>query len=170
MGRHSDEPIVVGQVRGLYGVRGWVRVFSDTEPRDNILEYSPWLLKLQGHWVSKRVLDGRRHGKGVVARLEGCDDRDEAARLLNADIAVTRDQLPDAGPDEYYWTDLVGLQVVTVEGVELGRVDHLFETGANDVLVVKNDRERLLPFVQEQVIKEIDLESGVIKVDWDPDF
>jgi len=161
-----DRLIVLGRIAGLYGVRGWVRVFSETDPRENILRYSPWLLDSAAHVVA----EGRRHGKGLVVRLEGCEDRDQAAELIGRDICVRRDQLPPARPDEFYWADLEGLEVQTLAGEPLGRVSHLFDTGANDVLVVKGDRERLLPFVWDDVVKDVDFASGTIKVDWDPEF
>jgi 16S rRNA processing protein RimM len=117
-----------------------------------------------------RVKEGRRHGKGIIAKLIGCDDRDRAAALVGQPVAVRRDQLPPPGADELYWADLEGLMVETLDGASLGRVSRLFETGANDVMVVDGDRERLLPFVWDQVIKEVDFGSGVVRVDWDPDF
>lgn len=166
----ADDYLVVGRISGLYGVRGWVKVFSETEPRDNILGYSPWYLERGGQWRSAEAEAGRLHGKAVVAKLAGYDDRDQAAELIGTPIAVTRDQLPKLDEGEYYWTDLVGLEVVTVEGLELGTVDHLFETGSNDVLVVRGDRERLIPFTLGAVVTAVNLEAGRITVDWDPDF
>jgi 16S rRNA processing protein RimM len=171
MGRGQQERMVpVGRISGLYGVQGWLRVFSFTEPRENIITYQPWYLNRAGEWRTVQVQAGRRQGKGVVAKLEGCNDRDSAAALIGNDIAICRNQLPTADTGEYYWADLVGLRVRTVEGVELGTVDHLMETGANDVLVVRGDRERLIPFVRGPVIREVDLERGCIEVDWDPQF
>lgn len=166
----AADPVVIGRISGLYGVRGWLRVFSYTEPRENIVDYSPWLVQIDGLWQPVEVEDGRAQGKGVVVKLSGCDERDTATRYLGLDIAVRREQLGALAPGEYYWTDLEGLRVVTCEGVELGRVDHLFATGANDVVVVRGDRERLIPFVQGDVIRDIDLQDGVMEVDWDPDF
>lgn len=163
-------PVVVGRISGLYGVRGWLRVFSYTEPRENIVDYNPWLIHSDGDWQPVEIEDGRAQGKGVVVKLVGYDDRDAAARLLGLDIAVHRDQLGELKPGEYFWADLEGLRVVTRAGVDLGVVDHLFATGANDVIVVRGDRERLIPFVQGDVIRNIDLHGGVMEVDWDPDF
>jgi 16S rRNA processing protein RimM len=160
--------VVLGRVSGLYGVRGWLKVFSETEPLEGILGYTPWLIGTGGE--PRQVLEGRRHGKGVVVRLEGCTDRDQAAPLVGAEIAVSRDDLPPASADELYWADLEGLAVVTTQGVALGTVDHLFSTGVNDVLVVAGDRERLIPFARGDVIRDVDLEAGCIEVDWDPDF
>jgi 16S rRNA processing protein RimM len=163
-----DKRVVLGRIVGVYGVRGWVKIFSETEPREAILDYSPWLLGPTHE--PRRVVEGRRHGKGVVARLTGCDDRDQAAVLVDQEIAVERGQLPPPAPDELYWADLEGLQVIGPDGVPLGVVDHLFSTGANDVLVVIGERERLIPFAWGEVIKSVDLADGRIEVDWDPDF
>lgn len=160
--------VVLGHIAGVYGVRGWVKVFSETDPREAILGYSPWLLG--PHLRPYTVIEGRRHGKGVVARLSGCDDRDQAATLVEQEIAVDRGRLPPPSADEWYWTDLEGLEVWNREGVCLGSVDHLFSTGVNDVLVVSGERERLLPFAWGDVIQSVDLEVGRIEVDWDPDF
>lgn len=164
------QKVILGRINGLFGVRGWVKVFSHTEPRENIIDYRDWYLDRHGDWKPFRVEQGRRHGKGVIAKLAGIDDRDQAAALIGSDIAVGRDQLPPLPSGEYYWADLEGLQVVTLEGVALGKVSHLFATGANDVMVVQGERERMLPFVLPDVIKQVDLEQGVIEVDWDPDF
>lgn len=160
--------VVLGRIAGVYGVRGWVHVYSETDPIENILGYGPWYVGKSDRAVEP--LEGKRHGKGLVARLSGCDDRDQAAALVGAEIAVRRDRLPPPSADEFYWFDLEGLAVETAEGRNLGRVDHLFATGANDVVCVKGDRERLIPFVWGDVIKDVDFAGGRILVDWDPDF
>lgn len=162
--------VTVGRISGLFGVRGWVKIHSHTDPKSNILAYSPWYLKTADGWVRKEIASGRPHGKGLVARLEGCDDRDQAARWIGAEIAVRRDQLPLPEEGEYYWADIEGLRVSTTEGVQLGVVDHLMATGANDVLVVRGERERLIPFIPGQVVVDVDLENGTMRVDWDPEF
>lgn len=162
--------VTVGKVSGVYGVRGWVRIYSYTEPREAILEYVPWWLSGASGWVAHTLAEGRRHGKGVVARLEGCTDRDAAGGWVGREIAVRREQLPDPGPDGYYWVDLVGLRVVTRDGRPLGTVSRLLETGANDVLVVQGEREQLIPFAIGSVVRAVDRERGVIEVDWEPDF
>ncbi len=167
----NQDYIVVGQINGLHGVRGWVKVYSHTQPRENILSYRTWYLLQGGNWVAVELADGRPQGKGIVARLQGYDDRDQAAALLKCEIAIHREELPEATPGEYYWADLQGLKVVNAEGVELGVVDHLLETGANDVLVVQDgDTERLIPYVTGQFVLDVSLDEGVIKVDWDPEF
>lgn len=160
---------ILGRVSGLFGVRGWIKVYSHTAPKENILDHRSWYLYRDGAWQEYQLKQGKIHGKGIVASLEGVIDRDQAALLNGAEIAIPRDRLPEIPADEFYWCDLEGKRVVNLEGVELGRVDHLFETGANDVMVVKGDRQHLLPFIA-QVIKEVDLEGELITVDWDPDF
>lgn len=166
----GERRVLLGRVSGLYGVQGWVRVHSHTQPRESILGYTPWHILRGGVWEERGVLAGRRHGKTVVARLDGCEDRDMARELIGAEVYVPRQALGSPGEGEYFWADLVGLRVVTTGGADLGRVDALMETGANDVLVVKGDRERLVPFLVEQVVKAVDLDAGSIEVDWDPDF
>ena len=166
----TDDWVVLGRVSGLFGLDGWVRVFSHTDPRAGIIRYNPVFLQQQGQWHEVAIEAGRAHGEGVVLKFAGCADRDQAMRLMQAQIAVRRSQLPPPAPGEYYWTDLEGLRVVTLEGIELGTVDSLFATGANDVIVVKGERQRLLPFVRDQVVVEINLEQGLLRVDWDPEF
>ncbi len=162
--------VVLGRITGAHGIRGWVKVYSETRPRDGILGYSPWFLRRNGQWVPFEVSEGRLQGKGLVAQLEGCGDREAAIALKGAEIAIPRARLPEPEAGEYYWADLIGLAVETTSGVSLGRVDHLLETGANDVLVVRGDQERLVPFVPDQVVVEVDLKGGRLVVDWDPDF
>jgi 16S rRNA processing protein RimM len=167
----GEKLVTLGHVTGAHGLQGWIKVHSDTSPRENIATYSRLLLDQGQGWQSWKLSSGRRQGKNVVLKLKGCNDRDMAEALAGAKIAIYRDQLPalDA-PDEFYWTDLEGLSVETVKGESLGEIDHLFETGSNDVLVVKGDRERLIPFIWEQVVQEVDLEERRVVVDWDPDF
>lgn len=135
------------------------------------MRYRTWYLQQRdGGWQEFSLLEGRQQGKGVVAHLQDCEDRDQAHALMGREIGIRRDQLPATAPGEYYWSDLQGLKVITLEGDALGTVDHLIETGANDVLVVKGERERLIPFISEQVIVAVDLDAGEIQVDWDKDF
>lgn len=135
-----------------------------------LLEYRPWMIRQGSGWREAKVAEGHVQGKGLVARIEGFTDRDQAAVLVGADVALSLAQLPPAKPGEYFWAQLERLRVTNLEGVELGVVSHLFETGANDVMVVKQDRrERLIPFTKDAV-REVNLEAGVIRVDWDPEF
>ncbi|MCU7921790.1 MAG: ribosome maturation factor RimM [Candidatus Thiodiazotropha sp. (ex Dulcina madagascariensis)] len=162
--------IIMGRVSGLFGVRGWLKVYSHTSPREGILDYKIWYLKGDDSWRKHKLSTGHRQGKGIVVQLDGCDDRDRAAELVGCDIAVPREQLPSLESGEYYWTDLQGLRVETLEGVDLGVISHLFETGANDVLVVKGERERLIPYTMGEAVQAVDLDAGCMIVDWDPDF
>jgi 16S rRNA processing protein RimM len=166
----KQQHIHVGRISGLFGVKGWVKIFSFTDIRENILNYSPWLLKKDSETRSVDVIDGKLQGKAVVARLDGVDDRDQAASFMGWDIFITPDQLPKSAEGEYYWSDLIGLNVETSLGVHLGTVDSLLETGANDVLIIKGERERVIPFLQGQTIININLDAGRMVVDWDPDF
>jgi len=165
-----QQHINVGKISGVFGVRGWVKVFSFTDVRENILNYSPWLLKKNNETRSIAVIDGKLQGKAVVALLDGVNDRDRAASLMGWDIFISPDQLPKVAKGEYYWSDLIALNVETDLGIQLGAVDSLLETGANDVLIVKGERERAIPFLQGKTIINIDLDAGKIVVDWDPDF
>ena len=144
-------------------------MFSYTQPREAIIGYDRWLLKKSGSWQVTSVAAGKRHGKLVVAQLEGVEDRDQAAELVGCDIAIARSDLPRAEDGSYYWADLEGLQVVHRDGTEIGRVAYLMETGANDVLVTEGKRERLIPFIAEKVILDVDFVKGVISVDWEWD-
>ncbi|MFZ1536128.1 MAG: ribosome maturation factor RimM [Chromatiaceae bacterium] len=164
----DDRTLVVGRISGLYGVHGLVKILSETDPKDAILGYNPWLLGDDAE--VRTAVEGRRHGKGLVARIHGCEDREQAALLVGQTISVSRKQLPPLGDDEFYWADLEGLAVVTLEGVRLGKVHHLFATAGNDVLAVQGERERLIPFIWGDVVTEVNLELGLMRVTWDPDF
>jgi 16S rRNA processing protein RimM len=170
MAADTGDRILVGRVSAPFGVRGWVRVYSYTEPRERIVQYNPWQLAMGHEWTGLRLLEGRRHGKSVVARLEGFEDVDDLSPLLGAEIAILRNQLPALGEQEFYWKDLLGLQVRTGEGVCLGWVHRMLETGANDVMVVKGDKEHLLPWVMGSVVKKVDIDAGVLEVDWDAQY
>ncbi len=168
--------VTMGRITSLYGVRGWVKVYSHTEPMENILSYAPWYIQHNGRWLIVEVEQGKRHGKGLVAKLVNCDDRDQAKEFCGTDIAIDQRQLPDLKSEEYYWHQLEKLNVVTESNVLLGQVDYLISTGSNDVLVVKGTKEsvdkeeRLIPYLPDQVVKEVNLEEGIIRVDWDPEF
>ncbi len=166
----NQQQINVGKISGVFGVKGWVKVFSFTDNKENILNYSPWLLKKDSETRLIKVIDGKLQGKAVVAQLEAVNDRDQAASLMGWDVFITPDQLPKAAKDEYYWSDLIGLSVETSLGVQLGVIESLMETGANDVVIIKGDRERVIPFLQGQTIISIDLDNTRMIVDWDPDF
>ena len=166
----SEALITLGTINGVYGVKGWVKVYSFTSPIENILKYKTWQLSKKNQNKTVRLESGKKHGKGIIAKLEGFDDRDEVAILLKSEIKIARNLMPALPEGEYYWSDLQGLQVTNMDNVDFGKVDHLFETGANDVMVVKGDQERLIPFIQDMYIKDIDLGQKTMKVDWPEDF
>jgi 16S rRNA processing protein RimM len=164
--------VTVGHISGLYGVRGWVKVFSYTEPREALLDYKEWLLGGPEGWTPVAVAEARTHGRTLVARLAGAEDRDAAAAYVGADVAVPRERLPETGEGEYYWADLEGLEVRHRDGRVLGRVSRMLATGAHDVMEIRpegQDREILVPFVTDEVVLDVDLDNGVIDVDWEWD-
>lgn len=166
----TERRILLGRVVGFFGVRGELKLESYTDPRDAIFRYQPWTLRSGAGEHLAAGVTGRDSGRNVIARFPGIEDRDQAQALIGAEIWVPRSALPPPGPGEYYWVDLEGLAVSTVEGVELGTVSHLFATGANDVMVVRGERERMVPFVIGDHVKSVDFEAGRIVVDWDPEF
>jgi 16S rRNA processing protein RimM len=166
----ETELVELGSINGVFGVQGWVKVFSHTSPRIQITDYRRWVLRQHGQETECKVLRGRVQGKSIVAQLDTIADRNQAEAMIGAVIYVHSDQLEVLAEGEYYWSQLVGLKVCTLDNVDLGVVDWLFETGNNDVMVVAGDRERFIPYVKGDFVKEVDLEAGKIVVDWDPDF
>jgi 16S rRNA processing protein RimM len=195
----ASEKVILGRISGVYGVKGWLKVFSYTDPMEAIVDYSPWYIRTEslkpGHrnsrpWTQVKLEAGKRHAKTVIAKLEHCDDRDAAMSYVGTEIAIENRQLAElSGDNEYYWRDLIGLRVINQQGIELGVVKSLMETGANDVLVVVSDIvpgsgsgsgheegknketvESLIPWTMNNAIIAVDLAKGVIEVDWDPDF
>lgn len=167
----ATEYVVLGHVSKSHGVQGWVNVVSYTQPIENILQYHPWYLKLKNSWQVTKVVKQRASAKSILVQFESCTDRNQADVYHGAEIAVMREQLPNlVNENDHYWNDLLGLTVITTEGVELGKVNNIFATGSNDVLVVQGERERMLPYLLDEVVKKIDLNSKQMIVDWDPDF
>ncbi|KAF1710501.1 ribosome maturation factor RimM [Pseudoxanthomonas kalamensis DSM 18571] len=163
--------ILLGRIVGAFGVRGQIKLESWTEPRAAIFRYQPWILRDPAG--RERELDGARgkeSGKHLIANFPGVEDRDTVEALRGTEVWVPRSALPPPGPDEYYWVDLEGLRVLNVDGTDFGNVSHLFSTGANEVLVARGERERLIPFVQPEYVKSVDFDAGVVTVDWDPEF
>ncbi|ORU93981.1 MAG: ribosome maturation factor RimM [Cycloclasticus sp. symbiont of Bathymodiolus heckerae] len=160
----------VGNISGVFGVKGWLKIYANTDKKENILAYKPWYVERNKVRKEVKVKAGKPHGKTVIALLEGVDDRNEAEKWVGSDIYISSDQLPTLRKDEYYWSDLIGLNVVTVAGEEFGVIKQMLETGANDVIVVEGERERLIPFVLNQVVKTVDLDGQQMIVDWDADF
>ncbi len=169
MDQHKDELICVGHILGAQGIKGWVRVFSNTSPRENIVNYSPWFLE-QGDEFKTVDVKGRLQGRNVLARLNGCEDRDQAEALKGCRIFIKPAQLPRLQAGEYYWSDLIGLAVESLQGEPLGVVASMLETGADDVMVLSGDRERLIPFAIDDIVREVDLEKRRLVVDWLPEY
>ena len=167
----QQKTILLGRVVGAFGVRGQIKIESWTEPRDAIFRYQPWTLRDAAG--NERELSGARgkdSGKHLVATFPGVEDRDAVEALRGTEIHVPRSALPPPQPGEFYWVDLEGLRVMNADGTDFGHVSHLFSTGANDVLVARGERERLIPFVEPEFVKSVDFEAGVVTVDWDPAF
>jgi len=169
MSQVVDDLFSAGHIIGAFGVRGQVRVFSHTSPRENILNYSPWIIEIDGVRATFDV-SGSRQGKNVIARIEGIASRDQAEAMATAQIFIRRDQLAPLQDGEYYWAQLEGLRVFNQHGEDFGVIDHMMETGANDVMVVQGDRERLIPFVMDEVVIRVELENGQVTVNWEADF
>jgi 16S rRNA processing protein RimM len=166
----SGRRILLGRVAGAFGVRGELKLLSWTDPRDALFRYQPWILRSGETEREIAGVRGRDTGKHVIATFPGVETREQAEAMFGTEVWVPRERLPPPSPGEYYWVDLEGLVVQTVDGVELGTVSHLFDTGANAVMVVAGERERLVPFITGQYITDVDIPGGRIVVDWDPDF
>jgi 16S rRNA processing protein RimM len=177
----AEEPrrITVGRIGPVHGLRGWVKIRSLTVPPEKILEYQPWWLETPWGCETVEVTASTAHGNSLVVQLAAIEDREQAKRYTGAEIQVNAAVLPPLEVGEYYWYQLEGLRVVSDyrgKRCELGRIDRLMETGANDVLVVRggqdsvDKRERLIPYLPEQTVKQVDLAGGEMVVDWDPDF
>jgi len=162
--------VTLGRISGLFGVKGWVKVHSYTNPRDNVVSFTTWTLKSRGGERRYEVETGHAQGAGVVAKLRGLDDREHARELIGAEIIVERGELPECAPGEYYWMDLEGLEVRNLDGRVLGTIDHLMSNGGHDIMVLAGEPQRLIPFVHGRVIHEVDLAAGRVVADWPWDF
>jgi 16S rRNA processing protein RimM len=179
-----EEYTTLGRIGAAVGIKGWVRLVSFTDPADNILQHRHFILapanggtgKAPGDVEKIEIDESRIQGKGFIGHICGCDDREQARQYTGRELLVAKTTLPDLDEDDFYWFQLEGLQVINLQDENLGTVHHLMETGANDVLVVKptgqslDDQERLIPWIREQVIKRVDLEDGIVRVDWERDY
>lgn len=163
----SRERIVLGRITGVFGIKGWLKVQSYTDPLEAILNYGDWQLEQRGARRAVTVREGRRHGKQVVVHLESFDDRDGAGVLVGAEITVARESLAPLAEREFYRADLIGLEVRDATGARLGRVDHFVDAKAHPLMVVRGERELWLP-VTPQHLRRVDLAKGEIHVDWLP--
>ena len=173
----KQEPVILGKIGSSYGIKGWLKITTYTDSVEGIFDYSPWFIKEQGEWREVKVTQWRFQGKALVACLEGVDTREDAQQLTNCEIAIQADQIKDLSEDEFYWRDLIGCTVTNTKGYNMGEVEQIVETGSNDVLLVKANvkdafgkAERMIPFVPEQFVLEVNVQSKQILVDWDPDF
>ena len=173
----NQQPIVLGKLGSSHGIKGWLKITSYTDSVEGIFDYSPWLIKEQGVWREVKVAQWRFQGKAVVAELEGVATREDAQMLTNCEIAIKSEQMKELDDSEFYHRDLIGCEVTNINGYNMGIVEQIVETGSNDVLLVKANAkdafgkaERMIPFVPEQFIKQVDLQGKQILVDWDPDF
>ena len=172
----DSDQLVVGSINGVYGIKGWVKVFSHTSPIEQILLYQPWSLHKGSKQVSIEVIDGKLHGKGVIALPDGFETRNDAESLVGYEIRIDANQLPELPEGEFYWHELEGMKVVNHAGEMFGVVDRMIETGANDVMVVSatigsvDEEERLIPFVIDEIVDEIDMEHRTLTVNWEKDY
>jgi 16S rRNA processing protein RimM len=165
----ADRVVVLGKIGGAFGVKGWVRVTSYTDPPENILDYDDWLIGGAGRWQSIEIEDGRVTGKGVLVKLAGVETPEEARLQTGIEIGVRRSQMPAPEPGEYYWSDLEGLEALTKDGAVLGRIDHFRTTPGGTVVIVQGEREHWIPFVKDRIVK-VELEAGRIVFDWGVDW
>jgi len=171
MTKVDDDFIEMGKISGHFGVKGWLKVYSYSEPMEQILNYKKWFLQKNKQWQVYNIEQGRRQGKTVVVKLAGFDSNEQAAVLIGQKIAIQHQQLPKKSKQDYYWVELIGLDVYNQDNIYFGQVKRLFETGSNDVMEVETAEEsRLIPYIEDQVIQQIDLKKNRIEVDWDADF
>ncbi|MEM7364054.1 MAG: ribosome maturation factor RimM, partial [Pseudomonadota bacterium] len=183
--RETDDGrfVIVGRLGGAYGVKGWIRLTSYTNPSEQILNYQPWRLVRRSHGnhvieISKSEVEveaAQQQSNGLIAKLKGIEDRNEAEQWNGIDIEIDVGLLPDLDEEEIYWHQLISMQVINESGECLGKVDHVMDTGAHDVLVIEpseqsvDERDRMIPYVKEKILG-VDLEGGVIRVDWAADY
>ena len=167
----ENQRLVMGRLGAVHGVRGWIKLVSYAEEPADLLTYQPWWVQRAGQWETFTVDAHRPHGAAWIVHRVGLDDRDVARAYTGLQVWVAKSQLPDLAGDTYYWHQLIGLQVYDAAGTCFGVVQQLLETGANDVLVVRDTQahEYLIPYV-ESVVQHVDLAAGQIRVDWDRDF
>ena len=175
----DDKRVILGKISTMYGVKGWLKVNSYSNPRKNIFNYPQWQIKTRNGWIIQDIEQGRPHGKTLVVKLAGCDDRDQAQLFVGSSIAVFRSQLPDTESGEHYWSDILGMDVVDTDGLELGQVKDIMETGSNDVLVVRETVSKkgsgkasdiLIPWLIDDVIINVDADKQLITVQLDNEY
>ena len=169
--QENEDPILVGRVGGVYGVRGWLKIDSYTRPKENIFTYSPWLVREDSDWQKVEIEEFQQRGSGrLLVKMVGIDTPEQAREYTGRDIAVVQEQFPALTAGEFYWHDLIGLEVINQDQVNLGKISEIFETGANDVLVVKKTGDKitktLIPLVMDVFVKKVDLIAKTMHVEW----
>jgi 16S rRNA processing protein RimM len=159
----------MGRVAAPYAVKGWIKVQTFTQYLDNLLDYPVWWLGKQGQWRQFSVVEARVHSQSLIAHLQGLDDRDAAEAITGWEIAVAREELPAPDDNEFYWSDLIGFQVVNLAGETLGKLEGFLETGAHDVMQVKGDKDHLIPFTAPIVVR-VEQDAARVVVDWGLDY
>ncbi|VEB35107.1 ribosome maturation factor RimM [Legionella cherrii] len=167
---NQDNWIVIARFGRPHGVKGFVTVHSFTEPRDNVLKYTNWHAFINNKWQPIKLLRAEVQTKSIIAQIEGYPERESVAHLTNIEIAVQQEQLETLKPGEYYWHQLIGMNVINQKGQSFGTVTEIIPTGANDVLVVEGNKRHLIPYLLDQFILDIDTNQQLITVDWDMDF
>ena len=165
----DEKKLLVGKINGFFGVQGWVKIFSYTKPRKNILEYQPWYFLDNETYKVIEITSGREQSKTIVAQVKGINNRDEALQLIGKDLYINKDRLPEIDNDAHYWHELTGFRVINKNEVDLGIVDYLVDTGSNHVLVTKGETEHWIPYI-EPFLVSVDKHKKVISVDWDENF
>ncbi len=163
--------VIMGRVAGAQGIQGWIKVQPFTAEPDSLADFRTWWLgnETQG-WRELDVLKSTLHGRSLIAQLMGCHDRNTAEKYKGLLIAIPRNRMPQPDEGEYYWNDLIGLEVRNLEDVRLGVVDNLQDTGSNQVLCVAGEKgEILIPFIAT-AIKQVDIAGKLILVDWQADY
>ena len=165
----NSDWVVMGRIAAPFGIKGWVKVQPFSEDPGTLMDFESWRIGRDPEYKHYTVEAIQDHSNTLVAKLVGIDDRDKAYALRGQEVSVARSALPPPEENEYYWSDLIGLKAVNRDGVELGTVDSLMETGAQDVLVIKGKREHLVPFIA-QFVGKVDVAAGQIEVDWGEDY
>jgi len=165
----NEKMIIVGCLGTSHGVRGWIKITSYTDPDTNILNYNPWYFKTHGIYTPVNVIEKRIQGPYLVAKLQGCDTPEVAKTWTGREISVPRSTLPPCKDNEFYWSDLEGLQVIDTAGHVLGTLENLMATGSNDVMLISGNKMLQIPFIMHDVVKSVSIDKGTITVDWQDD-
>lgn len=166
----SQHLIAMGYIKGVFGIKGWLRVKTDTEYADGLLDYEHWYLSKDGEILQVTVESGKVIGDELQVKFTHIHDREAAALLRGYTVEIPREAFSPVEADEYYWVDLIGMSVINVDGEALGIITNLMQTGAHDVLVVEGDYgQKLIPFVAHY-IESVDKETRIVVTDWGIDY